>query len=177
MSAVSSVTYSNGTAASAAATTDRSNSMDKNAFLKLLITQLQYQDPLNPMDNTQFVAQMAQFTALEQMQNMNQTTSNSQAFSLVGKYILADVPDETTGALKTVGGRVDAVAMQNGSPYLVVNGAQVSPNYLTYVFDDALAAQLAGMGGSTPAADSTTDSSSGGSAAVSVDTTGTDPTI
>lgn len=45
--------------------------LDKDAFLKMLLTQLQNQDPLNPMDNTQFAAQMAQFSTLEQLSNMN----------------------------------------------------------------------------------------------------------
>ena len=46
--------------------------LDKDAFLKMLLTQLQNQDPLNPMDNTEFAAQMAQFSTLEQLSNMNE---------------------------------------------------------------------------------------------------------
>lgn len=49
--------------------------LDKDAFLKMLLTQLQNQDPLNPMDNTEFSAQMAQFSTLEQMSNMNDQLS------------------------------------------------------------------------------------------------------
>lgn len=45
--------------------------LDKHAFLELMITQLRYQDPLNPTDNSEFLAQMAQFTSLEQVQNIS----------------------------------------------------------------------------------------------------------
>lgn len=53
--------------------------LGKDAFLKLMITQLQYQDPLDPMDNKDSIAQMAQFSALEQMQNLNSNMQISQA--------------------------------------------------------------------------------------------------
>ena len=49
--------------------------LDKNAFLKLLITQLENQDPLDPQENSEFVAEMAQFSSLEQMSNMNDSLS------------------------------------------------------------------------------------------------------
>ena len=48
-----------------------SNALDKDAFLKLLVTQMQNQDPLSPMEDREFIAQMAQFSSLEQMQNLN----------------------------------------------------------------------------------------------------------
>ncbi|MDR5658265.1 flagellar hook capping FlgD N-terminal domain-containing protein [Serpentinicella sp. ANB-PHB4] len=53
------------------------NDMDKDAFLKLLVTQLQNQDPLSPMEDREFIAQMAQFSSLEQMQNLNETAEKN----------------------------------------------------------------------------------------------------
>ena len=49
------------------------NTLGKDAFLKMLIAQLRHQDPLNPMDGTAFVAQLAQFSSLEQLTNLNET--------------------------------------------------------------------------------------------------------
>ncbi|MDD4048304.1 MAG: flagellar hook capping FlgD N-terminal domain-containing protein, partial [Clostridia bacterium] len=51
----------------------KNNMLDKDAFLKLLVTQLQNQDATNPVDDKEFIAQMAQISSLEQMQNLNQT--------------------------------------------------------------------------------------------------------
>ena len=50
-----------------------SDELDRDAFLNLLVTQMQNQDPLDPTDDKEFVAQMAQFSSLEQMQNLNDT--------------------------------------------------------------------------------------------------------
>lgn len=55
--------------------TGAEEAMGKDAFLKLLVTQLQNQDPLNPMENSEFVAQLAQFSSLEGIQNLNTTMS------------------------------------------------------------------------------------------------------
>jgi flagellar basal-body rod modification protein FlgD len=65
----------------------KGSELDKNAFLKILTAQLKYQDPSNPADSTQFVSQMAQFTSLEQMTNLNTTMTFQSANSLVGKTV------------------------------------------------------------------------------------------
>ncbi len=82
------------------ATSAVSQSMGKDAFLKLLITQLQHQDPLNPADSTEFTAQLAQFSSLEQLSNINTnletlklyeaSINNAQAVGFIGKQILAE---------------------------------------------------------------------------------------
>jgi flagellar basal-body rod modification protein FlgD len=101
-------------------TRNPNSTLDKNAFLNLLVTQMKYQDPLNPTDDKQFLAQMAQFTALEQMQNMNATTSKSQAYSMIGKEIYAEKYNKETYTTEKIEGSVAAVTMKSGSPYLLV---------------------------------------------------------
>ncbi len=54
---------------------DINNSLDKEAFLKLLVTQLANQNPLNPIEDKEFIAQLAQFSTLEQMQNLNENVA------------------------------------------------------------------------------------------------------
>jgi flagellar basal-body rod modification protein FlgD len=83
-----------------ASSTTKSKSLDKDAFLRLLTTQLQNQDPLNPTDSTEFTAQLAQFSSLEQLSNVNETLNtlklyqasinNAQAVGFIGKDIVAN---------------------------------------------------------------------------------------
>ena len=88
------------TSGGALLTTSQTSVMGKEDFLSLLITQLQNQDPLNPTDSTEFTAQLAQFSSLEQLGNVNDSLmelknlqasiNNSQAVSLIGKAITAN---------------------------------------------------------------------------------------
>jgi flagellar basal-body rod modification protein FlgD len=96
--------------------------LDKDDFLKLLITQLSHQDPTQPMGDKEFVAQMAQFSSLEQMTNMSNAlakvadlVSRSQAISLLGSAV-----DVSNGG-STVSGIVDAVT-GGEFPQVLVNG-------------------------------------------------------
>lgn len=95
-------------------TIDLSNSdVDRSDFLKLLVAQLQHQDPLNPTENQEFVAELATFSSLEQQQNQTAllqklidaqaSDTNAQALSLIGKDVMAEVEQfrHTKGDLKT----------------------------------------------------------------------------
>lgn len=79
--------------------TVQTDTMGKDAFLKMLVTQLKNQDPLNPMDGADFTAQLAQFSSLEQLQNVNTqleflslyqvSLNNAQSVNLLGKDVTA----------------------------------------------------------------------------------------
>ncbi len=110
------------------------SSLDKDAFLQLLVTQMKYQDPLNPSTDTQFVEQLATFSQLEQMQNLNQTYSNSQAFGLVGMYV--DVAEtDSAGKTSIKSGYVDYVVLSNGKAQLSIDGSLYSTDQLQQVYD------------------------------------------
>lgn len=80
------------------------DALGKDDFLKMLVTQLRYQDPLQPMEDKEFIAQMAQFSSLEQMQNMNTAMITTQATNLIGKEIhwLDDQGKEKSGVVTSV---------------------------------------------------------------------------
>jgi len=120
------------------------NELDKDAFLLLLITQMKHQDPLSPMDNTQFLSQMAQFTALEQMTNLNRTMNLSQGYSMIGKTVYGQVQDKTTGTSREVFGTVDAVSMRGGIVYLTVGGTEITLDQVQYLGQDIQQAEQLG---------------------------------
>jgi flagellar basal-body rod modification protein FlgD len=107
------------------------NQLGKETFLSLLAAQLQYQDPLSAADNTQYIAQMAQFSSLEQMQNLNRSISDLIYFQylqfgsqLVGKNLVLNVDGQR------IEGRAEKVTMHNGEINVVVNGRPYSVHYV-----------------------------------------------
>ena len=102
-----------------------SNVLDKEDFLQILITQLTHQDPTQPMEDREFIAQMAQFSTLEQMMNMGEKISEvagligrSQADALIGKTVtVADGNAKITGTVEEVNGTDFPQIMINGRFY------------------------------------------------------------
>jgi flagellar hook assembly protein FlgD len=112
------------------------NDLDKDAFLRLMIAQLQHQDPLDPVSDKEFVAQLAQFTALEQMQNMNKSMQHQTAFSMIGKLISGRTFSEAQSRFVEVAGRVDSVVIRGGEAFLIVGDNEVAMNNVDQIIED-----------------------------------------
>lgn len=104
--------------------------LNKNSFLKILAAELSNQDPTANVDSTQYISQMAQFTSMEQMSNLNTTMSGFANQSLVGKGVTVNVLDSEGNPYTGV---VNAVTTQNGSTTLSVtvneDGANVEKTF------------------------------------------------
>ena len=112
----------------------KSNGMDKEAFLQLLVAQMKYQDPLEPTSNTEYIAQYAQFSQVEQMQNMSNSMDLQRASSLVGKEVYIKTTT-SSGDTKLVQGKVDYLSYENNKAYLYINEQKYSIDDLDSVVD------------------------------------------
>jgi flagellar basal-body rod modification protein FlgD len=108
----------------------------QDEFLQMLVTQLQNQDPTAPMDQSAMLAQLAQFSSLQEMTSLNQTMTSGNAFneftqsaSLIGKDVVTTNPDGSAGPT----GTVSSVVMQNGAPFLQIGNQLVNATYVTTV--------------------------------------------
>jgi len=117
-------------AAQADAVTNQA-SIGQEEFLNILLTQLTFQDPLKPLDNQEFIAQMAQFTNLEQTRQLSENTdvlltvqSATQAIQLIGKTVTVVSANSATG---TEVGTVTTVSFQQGVPQLSLQLASGTP--------------------------------------------------
>ena len=117
------------------------NTLGKDDFLKLLIVQLENQDPTKPLEDKEFISQMAQFSSLEQMTEMNATLSNmilnyksNLSYSLLGNFV--EVFDSATG--ETNSGMVTEVSFKETGPEIILNG-------LSYGIDDVTKVSIAPM--------------------------------
>lgn len=95
----------------------KSTGMNKDDFLKLFVTQLQHQDPLNPQDSTQFIGQLAQLTQVEQAYNTNTNLQN----------LLSQAGNSTTiASLSVIGKQIEA----NGAQMNLTAGGSASANFV-----------------------------------------------
>lgn len=102
--------------------------LSKDDFLRLLVTQLKYQDPLSPTDNQQFMAQMAQFSTVEGINNLESTLASLQGVGLIGKQVTYTADDGTEQA-----GVATAIAMSGSTTTVHVGADEVDLSKITSV--------------------------------------------
>jgi flagellar basal-body rod modification protein FlgD len=129
MSTVSSTTTS---------ATNPNSTLSQQDFLNLLVTQLSSQDPLNPESDTDFAAQLAQFSALQTAQSTQGTMASLQAEDLIGSTVTVQTTSNTTQS-----GVVTGVEMNSGTPSILVGGAP-------YTLSQILSVQQTANSTSTP---------------------------
>ena len=133
--------------------------LDKEAFLKLLLTELKYQDPIEPVKDKEFISQMANFSALEQMTNLNSSFDKlssslnagilpglvmQQSIAMVGREVVYADPD--SGASST--GIISSVIFREGTPYYVIDDKEITMNSISRLgainvgYSDALLEQI-----------------------------------
>lgn len=112
-----------------------STTLDKDAFLQLLVAQMKYQDPLEPTSNTEYISQFATFSELEEMQNMSATMELSRASALVGQEVVIK-EESATGVTTYIRGQVDYVQIEAGKALLSVNGSLYSLDDVDTVADE-----------------------------------------
>jgi len=126
------------------------DSNNSNMFLTLMLQQLQNQDPTQPTDNTEWLAQLAQYSSLEQMASMNQNLNNcmdyvssiyndmstnseiTQTLSLIGKEVTLKDPDDRTG-LGRITGKVTEASFEDGTGKVKVGDKYYSIAYILNV--------------------------------------------
>jgi flagellar basal-body rod modification protein FlgD len=136
MSSIGPSTSGSGTSSTGTSTTQtKTKSLGKDDFLKLLVTQLSHQDPLKPMDDTQFMSQMAQFSTLEQMTNMSGELERlsfsgqvSQAVGLIGRAVTYEKKDGSTAQ-----GTVQGIDIEDGKILVTIDGDKVEPGSIRSV--------------------------------------------
>lgn len=117
-----------------------SQNLGKDDFLQLLMVQLRNQDPMNVMKDQEFIAQMAQFSTLEQTTNLNLAMENMAGFSqltqgasLIGKEVEAILPELGDQAETSIQGTVEETRLVDGKIKLIVNGQAVDFQNITHI--------------------------------------------
>jgi flagellar basal-body rod modification protein FlgD len=111
-------------------TANPSSNLGQAQFLQLLVTQMTQQDPLNPESDTDFAAQLAQFSSLQETTAVAGGMSNLQAESLIGQTVTVSSATDTT---KTTSGQVTGVDVSSGTPSILVGGQLYSLSQITAI--------------------------------------------
>jgi flagellar basal-body rod modification protein FlgD len=111
--------------------------LGKDDFLKILITQLKYQDPSQPLQDKEFIAQMAQFTSVEQLSNMASEMkllrqSLGITSDLIGKTVFWQGKDSAGNSVEKTG-KVDSITFKDGNQFINVNGETITVSQLTKI--------------------------------------------
>ena len=130
------------------ATTTTSKSADKDMFLQLLVAQMKYQDPMNPTDSSQFLAQSAQFTALEKMQAVadqtQQLVASQMAFGAnrLGYFIYKDPAHATVWGNTIATGVAQTFTGIDGTPLTVYGAITAAQNVPVGAYVDTVVATV-----------------------------------
>ena len=135
-SSISSIAENSGLYTNTSTIREPDQDLDKDAFLQLLVTQMRYQDPLNPMDNQEMMAQLAQFSALEQMQNVATASTKQLANAMLGTYVEYQYTDDT-GTINVDIGKVEYVTMAGSEVLLGIGEREVSLDDVQKTIDAA----------------------------------------
>ncbi|MGN0378068.1 MAG: flagellar hook assembly protein FlgD [Butyrivibrio sp.] len=112
------------------------DSLDKDAFLKILVAEMQYQDPLEPSSNTEWVTQMASFSQIEGLQEVNDSVNDQKAVDLVGKRVIIAASDDVTGEVNYVTGIVQSIEKKDDGTYLSIEENLYNLDKLYAVVDE-----------------------------------------
>lgn len=114
--------------------TNSGNDLDKDAFLNLLVTQMRYQDPMNPGDSTEYMSQLAQYSSLEATMNISNTLDKGNGLNLVGQYVIMNTTD-SAGNTDMVSGLVEYATVKDGEVLLSINDTYYPASDLDSVVD------------------------------------------
>ncbi|QWU14172.1 flagellar basal-body rod modification protein FlgD [Paenibacillus sophorae] len=142
--------WPNYSAANASGSSKGSQTLGKDQFLKILVTQLQNQDPMQPMQDKEFIAQMAQFTSVEQLMNISgQLSALNQSLGSVSGLIGKNVSwlDSSTSQQKS--GTVDSIVISDGVQYALVGTEKIALKDITRIQtgDTTSSVDVGGSGG------------------------------
>lgn len=122
-----------GNAAAQESKNTKNGAYDKEMFLQLLVAEMQYQDPLEPTSNTEYVKELASFSEIEAVQAVQEQMETLEANSLVGKYVTI-LDDEAEGGM--ISGRVDFIENTDAGKMLSINDELYSIDKLDSIVDE-----------------------------------------